>query len=56
MRREASVDALSIVTVEGTPVGGGWIFGGDAVSPVVPLSVVSAPAFEAVTNSDSLAT
>lgn len=53
MRREASVDALSVVIVEGKPIGGSGTFDGDMGSPGIALSVTSAPTFEAITKSDS---
>lgn len=56
MRREPRVDAFSVVIVEGTAIGGSCIFDGDTVSPGLALSVPSAPAFGATTDSISSAT
>lgn len=50
MRREARVDALSVVIVVGTTIGGSCIFDGDTISTGLALSLTSAPAFEATTN------
>lgn len=56
MRREPRVDAFSVVIVEGTAIGGSCIFDGDTVSPGLALSVPSAAAFGATTDSISSAT
>jgi hypothetical protein len=56
MRREATVDALSAVIVEGTTIGGSCKFDGDTVSLGSSLSVTFSPAFEVTTNSASSAT
>jgi len=50
------VDALSFVIVEGTTIGGSCVFDGDTVSAGLALSVKSAVAFEATSNSNSRAT
>ena len=56
MRREATVDAFSVVIEEGTTIDGCCTFDGDTVSPGIVLSVTSTPAFEATATSDSSAT
>lgn len=55
MRREARVDALSVVIVEGTTIGGSCIFDGDRDSTGLALSLTSALAYEATTNWDTSA-
>jgi hypothetical protein len=58
MRRDARVEALSAVTVEGaTAAEGSWTLDeGDTVSPgTLALSTLSGPVFDGTGNSDSSA-